>query len=86
MFDGYEASSIKDMTHIRRCKGKQSQTVTFTREMKLTVTKDMFLSNKRNKQRFIHMLGEDLKSNDCEVFHDHGDADCLIVTKAIEIA
>ena len=86
VFDGYEASSIKDMTHIRRCKGKQSQTVTFTREMKLTVTKDMFLSNKRNKQRFINMLGEDLRSNDCEVFHDHGDADCLIVTKAIERA
>ena len=81
VFDGYEKSSIKDMTHLRRCKGKQGTTVSFTKEMKLTVTKEVFLSNKRNKQRFINMLGEDLKSNNCDVFHDDGDADCLIIKK-----
>ena len=86
VFDGYESSSIKDMTHMRRCKGKQGVTITFTKDMNLAVTKEVFLSNKNNKQRFITMLGEELEANHCTVFHGAGDADCLIVEKVMETA
>ena len=51
--------------------------------MNLAVTKEVFLSNKENKQRFIIMLGEELSKKGCTVFHDTGDADCLIVKKAM---
>lgn len=86
VFDGYESSSIKDMTHMRRCKGKQGVTITFTKDMNLAVTKEVFLSNKNNKQRFITMLGEELEANHCTVFHGAADADCLIVEKVMETA
>ena len=45
VFDGYQMSSIKDMTHRRRTKGRKGPTVSFTREMKLTVAKDLFLND-----------------------------------------
>ena len=83
VFDGYQGSTIKDMTHKRRRKGKHGMTVTFEKNMNLTVTKEVFLSNTENKQRFIIMLGEQLSKSDCMVFHDTGDADCLIVKKAM---
>ena len=54
--------------------------------MALTTTKEEFLSNKENKQRFIFMLGEELSQIGCTVFHDTGDADCLIVKKTMESA
>ena len=56
-FNGYESFSTKDMTHKHRSKGKKSVSVVFALEMKLTVTKDVFLSNPSNKQRFIQVLG-----------------------------
>ena len=61
-------------------------TVTFEKSMNLAVTKEVFLSNKENKQRFIIMLGEELSKKGCTVFHDTGDANCLIVKKAMESA
>ena len=85
-FDGYQGSTIKDMTHKRRSKGKHGMTVMFEKSMNLAVTKEVFLSNKGNKQRFIIMLGEELSKKGCTVFHDTGDADCLIVKKAMESA
>ena len=86
VFDGYQGSTIKDMTHKRRSKGKYGLTVTFEKNMNLAVTKEVFLSNKENKQRFIIMLGEELSKNGCTVFHDTADADCLIVKKTMESA
>ena len=74
VFDGYQGSTIKDMTHKRRSKGKHGMTVMFEK------------SNKGNKQRFIIMLGEELSKKGYTVFHDTGDADCLIVKKAMESA
>ena len=86
VFDGYQGSTIKDMTHKRRSKGKYGLTVTFEKNMNLAVTKEVFLSNKENKQRFIIMLGEELSKNGCTVFHDTSDADYLIVKKTMESA
>ena len=83
VFHGYQASTIKDMKHKRRSKGKHGMTMTFEKNMNLAVSKEVFLSN---KERFIFMLGEELSQIGCTVFHDTGDADCLIVKKTMESA
>ena len=56
VFDGYKAFTTKDMTHKRRSKGKKGVCISFDRDMNLTVTKAVFLSNSQNKQRFIKFL------------------------------
>ena len=86
VFDGYDGKSTKDMTHQRRTKGQPGVTVTFTSDMQLTMKKDLFLANKTNKQQFIKMVGDHLEMKKCEVHHAPGDADLLIVQKAVELA
>ena len=86
VFDGYSATNTKGVTHQRRAKGKTSMTVTFTAEMRVTTKKDQFLANKENKQRFIFMLSEELQKMYCETHHASGDADLLIVLKAVQSA
>ena len=51
VFDGYNSSTSKDMTHKRQTWGKTGVTVTFTEEMNLTMNKDAFLMDKTNKQK-----------------------------------
>ena len=60
VFDGYDVVSTKDLTHNRCSKDKLSPLVTFTPEMCLTSTKELFLSIKQNKQKFISVLGAEL--------------------------
>ena len=72
------------MTHRRRNKGKQGVTAAFTKDMKLAVSKKVFLSNTKNKQKFIHMLGNELQMNGCSVFREKADADYSIVQKTIQ--
>ena len=86
VFDGYDGTSTKDMTHRRRAKGQASATVTFTEDMQFTIKKEQFLTNKTNKQKFINMLGDQLENSKCKVHHAPGDADLLIVQKAVESA
>ena len=83
VFDGYEQCSTKDMMQKRRSLGKTGSSVSFTLDMQLTTSKELFLSEISNKQRFIRSLGERLKANHCHVFHDTADGDLLIVRKAI---
>ena len=52
VFDGYEKFSTKDMTHRRRSKGKKGVSVSFTQDMSLTVTKDIFLNDPTNNASF----------------------------------
>ncbi|KAG1660829.1 Astacin-like metalloprotease toxin 1 [Nymphon striatum] len=59
-----------------------SAVVTIT--MALQTIKDEFLGNKKNKQRFIHMLSHRLEQKCCDVHHAKGDADLLIVQTAID--
>ena len=54
--------------------------------MTLTSMKELFLSNKLNKQKFVHMLGAELEKYNCQVFHDTADADYTIAIKAAESA
>ena len=74
------------MTHQRRAAGKAGATVTFTENMKVTLKKDNFLANPKNKQRFINMLSRFLKEDNCPTYHAKGDADVLIVKTAVESA
>ena len=81
VFDGYEVASTKDLTHTRRSKGKLGPLVTFTSEMCLTSTKELFLSNKQNKQKFICMLVAELAKYNRQTYHDTADADLFIAMK-----
>ena len=54
--------------------------------MCLTSTKELFLSNKQNKHKFICMLGTELAKYNCQTYHDTADADFLIAMKTIESA
>ena len=58
--------------------------VTFTIDMNLTITKEAFLNNVKNKKRFVHFLGDHLEAGSCQVFHAKEDADLLIVYKNFE--
>ena len=51
------------MTHQRRAAGKAGATVTFTEDMEVSLKKDNFLANSKNKQRFINMLSQFLQEN-----------------------
>ena len=72
------------MTHMRLSKGKKSVMVTFTFDMNLS--KGAFLTNVKNKKRFVHFLGDHLEASGCQVFHAKEDADLLIVNKTLEEA
>ena len=74
------------MTHQRRSKGNAGTTVTFTGDTPVTLKKDQFLANRQNKQRFIFMLREELTKKNCAMHHASGDADLLIVQKAVQSA
>ena len=86
VFDGYEEVSTKDITHRRRSKGKKAKKISFNVEMSLSVTKDVFLTDTTNKQRFIALLGDELSKNNCIVYYAKLNADFLIVQKAVETA
>ena len=61
VFDGYiSGPSTKDITHLRRCKGKSPTDVHITPEMVLHTKRDAFLANPKNKQRFIDLLSSEL--------------------------
>ena len=54
--------------------------------MTLSISKDVFLNDPANKQRFVLLLGEKLKESKCMVFYAKADADLLIVQKAVNSA
>ena len=74
------------MTHQRRAGGRTGATVTFDEDMPVTMKKEEFLANNTNKQQFINMLSGHLQKKNCQTFHAPGDADLLIVQKAVESA
>ena len=86
VFDGYEESSTKDMTHRRRRKGIQGVEVQFNGSTTLMTLKELFLSNKKDKARVIKLIGEALEEINCSVHVIRADADLLICLKAVELA
>ena len=86
VFDGYnDKMSTKQMTHQRRSSGKVGATVMFDQDMKITMKKDVFLSNVKNKEQFL-ALNRRLCQHQCVTHHADGDADLLIVQTAVEVA
>ena len=61
VFDGYTGPSTKVMAHLKRSKIVGRQVLYFTQSMKITTTKEEFLSCTPNKARFIEKLGRHLK-------------------------
>ena len=55
-------------------------------EMCLTSTKELFLSNKQNKHKFICMLGAELGKYNCQIYHETADAAFWIAMITIESA
>ena len=86
VFHGYNEMSAKAMTQQRRASGKAASTVAFTESMSVTLNKDNFLSNPKNKQRFLSMLSKALQNVGCITHHANGDADLLIFKTAVEFA
>ena len=86
IFDGYGETSTKDMIHLRRKKGQAGVNVTFTEEMQLSMKKATFLANSMNKQRYINMFGSYPEKKKCKVYYPPGDADLLIVERAVELS
>ena len=83
---GYDETSTKNMTQQRKTGGKADATVTFLESMKVTLKKEVFISNPRNKQRFINMKSSCLQQNNCQKYQAKGDADVLIVKTGVESA
>ena len=54
--------------------------------MPVSMKKNYFLANTKNKQHFIHMLSCCLQETNCKTFLGEGDADLLIVQTAIKLA
>ena len=85
VFDGYSNNpSTKDITHIRRTKGKVGQPVLFTGETVFRSKKDDFLLNLENKQRFLHLLADKMNAIGLEAKQAEGDADVLIAKTGLE--
>ena len=86
VFDGYNEMSAKAMTQQRCASGNSPSTVTFTESMSVTLKKDNFLSNPKNKQRFLSMLSKALQNVGGITHHADCDADLIIVKTAVESA
>ena len=85
VFDRYNGPSTKDVTHNKRSKTISSE-VLFSNDMKLTTSKEEFLSNVNNKARFLLELGIFLQQKGFTVLHSQGDADVMIVKTSIDSA
>ena len=68
-FGGYDGISTKHMTHQRRAAGKARATVTFMEDLIVTLKKDNFLSNSKNKQWFINLVSRFLQENNRPTYH-----------------
>ena len=83
VFDGYTSEyTIKDMTHNHRT-NTIFPSVNFTPDMIFTGSKEMFLTNKGNKQKIITLIAEEIQQG-CSVIHAVDDADIDIVKTAVE--
>lgn len=84
VFDGYsKGSNAKDVTHMRRSRALGPD-VTFTGVMHCQLKKDEFLSNHRNKEKFIYFLGAHLEECNYSVMYAEADTDVLIVKTVVE--
>lgn len=75
-FDGYSDNpSTKDIAHMRRSKGITATEVVFSEDMPCQSNKDVFLTNPKNKQRFISLLRDKLENANFIVLNAEDDPD-----------
>ena len=88
VFDGYSDSlpNTKSEEHRRRQSKAVSADVIFDESMTVNSTQANFLSNPRNKTRFIAALSVRLADSGINVKQAPGDADTLIVNTAIDLS
>ena len=84
VFDGYLESNTKDHTHKRR-NPLQGFKIDFTPDMITDCSKEIFLSNPENKQKFIDLLGANLSVAGFDVHFCNNDAGTTIVTKSFDL-
>ena len=86
VFDGYQQGpSIKDHEHQRRI-GKTCAEIQLKESLEAHNSQQAFLSNESNKSQFISLLTKYLKEDGQIVHNSTGDADTLIVKRALEFA
>ena len=84
--DGYDGgASTKDEVHKKRASHSSVRSA-FEPNMKITLKKDVLLSNLSNRQRFVDQLCEHFANSRVETIKADGDADKLIVCSALDIA
>ena len=74
VFDGYHGPSTKDEAHRKRKGNNVGASVSVSLEMRLTMSKKTFLSNKRNKQALINLLLQEMSKAGISVAQAEGDA------------
>lgn len=88
VFDGYvhTADNTKAAEQKRRYGNAGSSEILFTDAMGVTVSREVFLANKKNKSRLIEKLTDRFMNDGIAVRQSEADADVLIVQTALEAA
>ena len=87
VFDGYTSGpQTKDIAQMRRKGGVSSNEVLFDENTPIRAKKEVLLSNNKNKQRFVDLLGARLTAAGHNVVYAPGDADVLIVHTTLQTA
>ena len=85
VFDGYEEVTTKAVERNRRALRNATVDIIFTEDMELKIAQEKFLSNNKNKSRFITLLKKKLSDNNISCMQAKGDADRLIIETALDI-
>lgn len=84
VFDGYNNDGTKASERNRRYISNTSIDYFFEEDMPLNTTKEKFLGNSKNKNRFINLFCKKLAENNIEWSQAESDADRLIVQSALD--
>ena len=86
VFDGYvDHFSNKSEEQLRRS-SVTSSNITIKENLDVTTTREAFLRNSNKKEQLIELLSRYLQAYGCSTTKSTGDADVLIVKKALEYA
>ncbi|XP_052758830.1 uncharacterized protein LOC128202453 [Galleria mellonella] len=86
VFDCYDRESNKASERNRRALKVASKEYQFTKDMPANISQDKFLSNYKNKRRFIKFLMEELEKKSIKCCQGEGEADELIVDTAVSFS
>lgn len=84
VFDSYDEQSTKIVERNRRNKQCSTKEYIFTKDMMVPVPQDKFLSDYKNKSRFIEYLIEEFQKQSIKCYQGKGEADELLVKITIE--